>query len=170
MSGALVGTADTAAGPEHAFAYNRSTGVALDLGTLGGSTSEALGVNENGDICGTSELPNNTRHAFLRRADSGIIEDLGTLGGPTSWAFAVSTSGLVIGRSDTSDGTSHPFVAVRKSDAWQLHDLFLDQRGLYTSVSAAASWGADLIVGYGFPEGGGPPHCLSWRKLEEGVH
>ena len=52
-----------------------STGGMVDLGTLGGTTSVAYGVNKLGQVVGQAALPNNTAsHAFLY--DNGTLKDL----------------------------------------------------------------------------------------------
>jgi probable HAF family extracellular repeat protein len=56
-----------------------------DLGTLGGSASQACGVSNRGSASGFSELSgDNVVHAFFWQ--SRTITDLGTLGGPNSFA------------------------------------------------------------------------------------
>ena len=50
-----------------------------DLGTLGGFTSEAFGINDRGQVTGQSETDSGVFHAFLY--SSGQITDLGTLSG-----------------------------------------------------------------------------------------
>ena len=75
-----------------------------DLGTLGGSSSFALGSNDRGDVVGYSQLPGDVEsHAFLWRA--GVMMDLGTLGPEGSYALDVNADGHVVGVS-----SPHPFV------------------------------------------------------------
>jgi len=76
-----------------------------DLGTLGGSVSQANGISNTGSVTGFSTPPGDTvLHAFLSR--NGVLADLGTLGGPTSFTpddnHLVSNSGAVVGSSDTA--------------------------------------------------------------------
>lgn len=56
-----------------------------DLGTLGGTFSDVVGINNRGEEAGTSTLPGDqVLHAALWR--NGAVIDLGTLGGPNSFA------------------------------------------------------------------------------------
>ncbi len=75
----------------------------IDLGTLGGTFSFGVGINNNGGVAGFSTLPGHqNEHAFLWR--KGKITDLGTLGGPNSGpSFSpFSESGVVGGNAETS--------------------------------------------------------------------
>jgi len=62
-----------------------------DLGTLGGASSLAFGVNGSGQVGGFSQVAAGNLHAFLRR--DGHMVDLGTLGGPNSIAGGPSDIG-----------------------------------------------------------------------------
>jgi probable HAF family extracellular repeat protein len=86
-------------------------GVMSDLGTLGGANSDAVAINQYGQITGAAETglsvtfssqcfdPQQQCHAFLW--DHGVMKDLGTLpGGESSGAAWINSSGRVVGASD----------------------------------------------------------------------
>jgi probable HAF family extracellular repeat protein len=85
---------------QHAFIWNADTGM-TDLGTLGGDSSFALGVNDSGEVCGYSYLADNTTyHAFTWTAAGGMV-DLGTADGHSTRAWAINSAGDVAGDSGT---------------------------------------------------------------------
>src|SRR5215467_15600952 len=72
-----------------------------DLGTLGGKTSSAWGINSLGHVTGNAFLSDNiSSHAFLWTAAGGM-QDLGVLGGNFSAGSAVNTVDEVVGYSET---------------------------------------------------------------------
>src|ERR1043166_208479 len=72
----------------------------IDLGTLGGSFSEARGINRVGQIAGYSTTVDGFQHAFVWDPTSGL-RDLGTLpGGLQSIAHAINDAGQVAGQAD----------------------------------------------------------------------
>jgi len=69
-----------------------------DLGTLGGGSSVALGVNDTGQVVGSADTPQGLRHAYLW--ENGVMVDLGTLGYPPpaqSEAWDINNQGVVVG-------------------------------------------------------------------------
>jgi probable HAF family extracellular repeat protein len=72
-----------------------------DLGTLGGNQSNALGINDVGQVVGYSWVSNgrSSSRAFLWGATTGM-RGLGTLGGSSSIATAINNSAQVVGCSE----------------------------------------------------------------------
>src|SRR5216684_3178418 len=81
-----------------------------DLGTLGGSDSNAVAVSASGQVVGESTTAGETAiHAFSWTAGGGMV-DLGTLGGTSSVASAMNERGQVVGESTTAGDTAgHAF-------------------------------------------------------------
>lgn len=71
-AGTVVGKTPVANGSKHAFSWTPSTGI-KDLGTVGGSSSSALGVNNRGWIVGNSlSSGNGLLHGFLWTPTAGM--------------------------------------------------------------------------------------------------
>ena len=83
-----------------------TTYVITDLGTLGGTTSNATGINASGQVVGSSTTAGDTvTHAFLYSA--GTMLDLGTLGGDNSFGQAINAAGAVVGYSESAGPYSY---------------------------------------------------------------
>lgn len=67
----------------------------IDLGTLGGSSSRAIGINSHGHVVGIADTANGNNHAFLWM--NGAMRDLGTLGGRFSDGQWINDSGQIVG-------------------------------------------------------------------------
>jgi len=79
--------------------------VPIDDGTLGGTISVAMAVNDSGQVVGDSFIAGNAEfHAFSWTAAGGIV-DLGTVRGTDSEAVAVNSSGQVVGNSNTANNS-----------------------------------------------------------------
>jgi probable HAF family extracellular repeat protein len=111
--GQVVGYAASTgyASPDHAFLWtptspNGTAGSAIDLGTLGGASSNASKVNSQGQVVGTADAADGYARAFLwdpaspNNATSGTMFDLGLLPGKLrSEARDVNDAGTVVGTS-----------------------------------------------------------------------
>lgn len=135
------------AGTSRAQAFIYTNGVRQDLGTLGGHSSEAYGINALGVATGWSLSSDGAQHAFVF---DGLMTDLGTLGGASSGGAGINDHGHVTGWALTVSGEQHAFV----SDEAGMHDL--GTLGGHTSYGQAinnaghvAGWstlGPDLLA------------------------
>ena len=85
---------------QHAFLWK--DGRILDLGTLGGAGSGAIGLNDAGQVVGqASGPPGQAPHAFVWSRSEGM-RDLGSLDGDpgsTSAAWGINDAGQIVGNS-----------------------------------------------------------------------
>jgi probable HAF family extracellular repeat protein len=85
-----------------------------DLGTLGGPSSAATGINPAGTIVvGTSDRASGASHGFSRRIGSSMV-DLGALSsdpGCVSAAYGINSAGTIVGFSCTSGSSGQHAVA-----------------------------------------------------------
>jgi probable HAF family extracellular repeat protein len=126
----------------------------VELGTLGGSSSAANAVNDEGRIVGSSEAPGGGTHGFLW-AD-GVMTDLGTLAGMTgSVAYDINEGGQIVGVS-YDVGASRAFVW----SAGVMQELPLPP-GYCCSQALAIS--DDGLVAGSVSVAGGHPHVAIWR-------
>jgi len=132
-SGAVAGTASTAAGTFRGFIWTPD-GIMLELGTLGGANSHASGINNNGQAIGFASLPSGYEHAFVSTG-SGLT-DLGSLGG-SSYAYGINDRGAVVGYGWLATGDNpHAFLY----DAGFMLDL-------NSLIAADSGW--ELLEAYG---------------------
>ena len=81
---------------DRAFLYD--AGVMTELGTLGGTASQARGINNSGHVAGSAALAGDVfSHAFIY--SGGVLTDIGTLTGVSgsSWAYDINDSDQVVG-------------------------------------------------------------------------
>ncbi|MBA4156009.1 MAG: hypothetical protein H0X65_00855 [Gemmatimonadetes bacterium] len=87
--------------PEPVVPWTLPTAYTLvNLGTLGGTTASALGINNSGQIVGNSRLTSNARPLVAFKWEDGAMTSLGSLEGSTfSRAFRDQQCGDSRGRS-----------------------------------------------------------------------
>jgi probable HAF family extracellular repeat protein len=81
-----------------------------DLGTLGGASSRAYGLNDAGQVVGNSDVPGIANgRAFLY--SNGVMTDLGSLvDGRGSTAYDINNNGQIVGFSYVSATNTHGFL------------------------------------------------------------
>jgi probable HAF family extracellular repeat protein len=137
-----------------------------DLGTLGGPTSAAWAISQNGIIVGNSELyvagssgVVRENHPCIFQAN-GQIQDLGLLdpvNGVSGQATSVNCQGQVVGSTD-SPGIDRPANAFLYNAGGPLIDLGTPgQESLAYGINASGQ-----IAGYGFQSYAAPPYGLLW--------
>jgi probable HAF family extracellular repeat protein len=139
----------------HAFLW--SNGTIMDLGTLGGTFSEARALDSTGDVVGTSTLSGTSftpTHAFLDH--NGHMTDLGTLGGSCSYAYGMNDVGEVVGQACTTSN----------------QDAFLYSGGKMIDLGALGALGSSAnginnshqVVGSSEVANGSGLHAFLWRN------
>jgi probable HAF family extracellular repeat protein len=83
----------------------------IDLGTLGGTSSDGSSVNNRGQVTGQARTTgDSSAHAYLKDLH-GAMQDLGTLGGLYSGGAGINDSGQVVGGSNTTNNAQqHAFL------------------------------------------------------------
>ena len=126
-------------------------GSVQSLGTLGGGSSFANGINSSGVIVGSSSTASGSFHGFVFQ--NGQMIDLGTFGGVSSTAEGVNSSGDIVGTFVPGDGgTPHGYLL--------RGGVFIDLGVLQDFSVARAISNSGLVVG----EGGGSTfrHGVLW--------
>jgi probable HAF family extracellular repeat protein len=89
-------------GGTQGFIWRPASDELTEIGTLGGSWSDAEAINNAGVIAGDSEVAGGDHYeAYVRDATTGDMTALGTLGGTWSTAWGINDAGAVVGQSDT---------------------------------------------------------------------
>ncbi len=123
LIGQVAGKSQVAIGAglfTHAFVSSADGKTLTDLGTLGGLSSEANGINGQGVVVGTSQTADGTMRAF-RGTGPNNLQDLGSLvTGGTSQGNGINDVGHVVGTSQVASGGSRAFLY---TDADGMKDL-----------------------------------------------
>ncbi len=115
-----------------------------NLGTLGGKSSAASGINNSGEVVGYSETVTGKTHAFLYIG--GTLLDLGTFGDSETYAQRIADSGIVLGHLRNAIGRYRPFITIVGSPLFDLSSLDPSLEGPVSAVSGINNSGQ--VVSY----------------------
>jgi probable HAF family extracellular repeat protein len=108
--GQIVGMSVAPGFTNHAVLWS-AMGVIQDLGTLGGSNSEAVDINASGQVIGWSQTTGNAAtHSFLWTSGGGMQDLNATVDPGITSVVEINASGQIVGTYVTSGGQSHAFL------------------------------------------------------------
>jgi probable HAF family extracellular repeat protein len=148
-SGQVVGESQTGTGSssstDHAVLF--SGGTIKDLGTFGGDTSVANGINAAGEITGSADTTGDQEgHAFIYQ--NGVMTDLGTLGGDFSTGQGINSEGDVVSFSAVTDNLYDDATLYEDGTLYDLNNLIPANPNYYLDVATGIN-DQGQIVGYG---------------------
>jgi len=131
----------------------------IDLGTLGGISSQALGINNSGQIVGYAATTNQPHHAAFWANSSSPPIDLGALGGTFGEALGINDSGEIVGDATT------PADAEDDAAVWTNHNSGAVDLGSLGGPDGAAQGinGLGQMVGYATASNG-DTHATFWAN------
>ena len=129
--------------------------IVVDLGSLGGTLSDAYAINDAGRVVGFSRDALSRNRAFIW--SEGVMQNLGTLGGQTSWAYSINKSGQVVGIAQTFQ---------EKNLAFLWHNGTMQNLGIGTVSSRAEGINDSGSVVGGRNDEGIPQRAFLWTDGE----
>ncbi|MGB7219190.1 MAG: PxKF domain-containing protein [Vicinamibacterales bacterium] len=151
----------------HAFKWTQASGMA-DLGTLGGGSSIAWAINDQGTLAvGASRTAANTQHAFAWTEAAGMT-DLGTLGGisPGSYATGVNNGALVVGFSWRRTSNDLSASSVTHGFAWTASTGMVDIGTFGGDTYPNAVNNNGLVVGTSYTEDNATSRPFAWTRAD----
>jgi probable HAF family extracellular repeat protein len=108
----VAGFDTTVMGP---IATRYSGGITTTIGTFGGDTSIAYGINNAGDVVGTADAIGNIRRAFLYTGAGGLQDLNDLIPSGSGWALeeahGITDNGVIVG-TGIIGGESHAFMLI----------------------------------------------------------
>lgn len=124
-----------------------STYEIVDLGTLGGISSNAYGINASGQVAGVAETSDGNFRAF--RYQNGILSDLGTYDVDRSRAWAINDHGLIVG--DDGYDSLNPGGKAWKNAGTEMSGISTGYTESLNSIAFDINNNGDIVGGNKFP-------------------
>jgi probable HAF family extracellular repeat protein len=159
-SGQIAGWLETAPNDPVCAAFWPNPNSVQTLPTLGGTYTEALGINNAGQVVGQADVPGAVYafHAFLWSEAAGI-RDLGTLGGSESRASAINNAGQIVGWSQVGKySASRPFSWTKSGGMHNLGTL-----GGFAAAAYAIN-DSGTVVGWSYLSDNYTVHAFAWTS------
>jgi probable HAF family extracellular repeat protein len=139
--GAVAGLSNTASAT-HAVLWEN--GLPLDLGTLGGTYSYGLAINNKTQVVGWAEtVPGQIADAYVWQ--NGIMTDLNPAGATGSTAFGINDRSQIVGQLVIDNCASHPFIW-EKGKATDLDTVIIDSPPIWGYARAINNSGQIAAV------------------------
>ena len=157
-AGQIVGASVTSSFTTHAVLWS-AVGVIQDLGTLGGTNSQAIDINGSGQVIGSSQTTGDAAtHFFLWSSGTGMQDLNTTVNAEITSVVEINDAGQIIGTYTTS-GQSHAFLYTPGSGLSDLGTL-----GGTTSAPTGLNSRGDVVGSSTLSNAA--PHAFLWTAAE----
>jgi len=156
--GQVAGLSPTSFSVTHAVIWS-ATGVIQDLGTLGGSNSRSIDINDAGQVIGSSQIAGDAAtHFFLWSSGSGMQDLNTTVNSAITSVVEINAAGQIIG-TYTTGGASHAFLYTPSTGLRDLGTL-----GGTTSAPTGLNDNADVVGSSTLSDGS--THAFLWTATD----
>jgi probable HAF family extracellular repeat protein len=167
VKGSTIGVFQTADKATHAFVLS-AEGILTDLGTLGGTSSNAFALNDKGTVVGSSRDAANVVGAFLWKSGASPRALGVPSGARASEARGVDATGRVFGNVVDSTGIAHGvYFDTEHAAILELPLPTASPTAIPAGVRVLAVAADGRAIGTGVMKAhdGDPIHCVLWSPL-----
>jgi probable HAF family extracellular repeat protein len=158
-NGEIVGVSPANGFDLHAVLWN-AQGDIQDLGTLGGTNSIAIDINDRSEVIGASQIAGDAAtHFFYYNAVNGMIDLETLIGTPITSVVEINAESQIIGTYTTGGGESHAFLYTPGSGLDDLGTL-----GGTTSVPTGLNDHGDVVGSSTLSDGS--THAFLWTAQD----